>query len=202
MNRKDAEQAFALIAANYVKRWMEGHVYDPLIRTNVGKALEAQGPTTKYGIELALNLLAAYFDHSLSGDTVLKRLVKEIGIDAAPEISKRLVNNSHTESDRHIAETLLDLDPKEMVSLLTWLYETPSAERRDRVAFLTTLDNHELSRFAQLPPDMRRQLLDLLRLESPPTTTSTLSNPRVARATKRLREARQLLRDMKRKENG
>ena len=47
-----------------------------------------------YGVEFGLNFLTTILDQKLNDDTALKKFIKEIGMDAASELSKRLINSA------------------------------------------------------------------------------------------------------------
>jgi len=161
----------ATFSAGFMKRWLERNLYDRIFKTELGERLRSIDKKARYGIEVGLNLLTAFFEQKLSEDTALKKFVKEVGIDVGPEISKRLINNakekliSNAESsdDKELANVLLDLDDQTLIALLDWLYNVEPAERTKILKQLSQLSFDELVRLAQLTPENRKRLLDLFK---------------------------------------
>lgn len=86
--------SLAILAAGYAKRWMEGNVYDKVFETKFGEKFKNLGKKSAYGIEFGLNFLTSVLDQKFHDDTALKKFIKEIGMDAASELSKRLINGT------------------------------------------------------------------------------------------------------------
>lgn len=95
---KNKLNTLAVIVASYAKRWMEGGVYDRLFKTKYGEKIKGLDKKTLYGIEFGLNFLTSVLDQKISEDTALKKFIKEIGMDAASELSKRLLNGLKKDS--------------------------------------------------------------------------------------------------------
>jgi hypothetical protein len=129
-------RALTIFGANYVKRWLETG-YDRAFDTPFGQHLRSLDGPTRYAVEFGLNVLAVFFDRALVADTELKRLVKEIGEDAFPEISKRIINHATKVDDVALAEVLLALERPQLLRLLNWLYETPEQSRGEAFTLLT-----------------------------------------------------------------
>lgn len=161
----------AVFSSAYLKRWLEGHFYDRIFETQLGERLKTLDKKAKYGIEFGLNLLTAFFDEKLSEDTALKRFVKEVGIDAGPEISKRLINkakeqlskNAESPEEKELVNVLLQLEDKTLIDLLNWLYNIEATERSEAVKQLSRLSFDEVARLAQLTPENMKRLFDLIR---------------------------------------
>lgn len=96
MNKKFLS-SLAVVAASYAKRWMESGVYDRLF-DKYGEKIKRLDKKAAYGIELGLNFLTGVLDQKMSEDTALKKFFKEIGMDAASELSKRLLNGLKKDS--------------------------------------------------------------------------------------------------------
>ena len=164
----------ATFSAGYLKRWLEGNFYDRLFTTELGEKLKSLDKKTRYGIEFGLNLLTAFFDQKLAGDTALKKFIKEVGLDAGPEISKRLINNTKeqlvnkatTQEEKELVKVLLELEDQTLIELLNWLYDIESDERVKVFKHLSRLSVDELVRLTQLTPENRKRLFALF--ESPP----------------------------------
>ncbi|MBT9171613.1 MAG: hypothetical protein DDT18_02001 [Actinobacteria bacterium] len=158
-------------SAGYLKRWLEGNLYDRIFKTELGEKLKSLDKKARYGIEFGLNLLTAFFDQKLADDTALKKFVKEVGIDVGPEISKRLINNTKeqlinnatTQEEKELVNVLLELEDQTLIDLLNWLYDIEATERASVLKQLSRLSLDEVMRFAKLPNEERKKLLDLFK---------------------------------------
>jgi len=161
----------AVFSAGYMKRWLEGNLYDRIFNTELGKKLKNFDAKTRYGIEFVLNLLTAFFDQQLAEDTTLKKFVKEVGIDSGPEISKRLFNttkdqlikNAKSPEDKELVSVLLELEDQTLIDLLNWLYGIEPTERTKVLKQLSRLSFDEVVRLAQLKPEDRKRLFDIFK---------------------------------------
>lgn len=161
----------ATFSAGYLKRWLEGNLYDRIFKTELGEKLKSLDKKARYGIEFGLNLLTAFFDQKLADDTALKKFVKEVGIDVGPEISKRLINNTKeqlinnatTQEEKELVNVLLELEDQTLIDLLNWLYDIEATERASVLKQLSRLSLDEVMRFAKLPNEERKKLLDLFK---------------------------------------
>lgn len=97
MLNKKMLNGIAIFAAGYAKRWMEGNFYDRVIDTKIGRRFKKMDKKAVFGIEFGLNFLTTILDQKLNDNTALKKFIKEIGMDAASEISKRLINGAKKE---------------------------------------------------------------------------------------------------------
>ena len=165
----------AIFASGYVKRWMEGN-YDALMRTAAARRLMECGKPNRYGIEAALNALFAYADQNWSHDTPLRRLLREVALDAPSEISKRLVNGfrdevlsgvreNPPEHTKSFEQALLQLDDATLGALLSWLARTTPTDRARLRSLVGTLSDEELGKLARLSPADLEALMG-----SPPPT--------------------------------
>lgn len=164
----------AVFSAGYMKRWLEGNLYDRIFKTELGEKLKNLDKRVRYEIEFGLNLLTAFFDQKLAEDTTLKRFVKEVGIDAGPEISKRLINNTKEQlitnakspEEKELVNVLLELEDQTLLDLLNWLYDMEATERKETLKQLSRLSFDEIVRLARLKPEDRKRLFDLLKSPS------------------------------------
>ena len=169
----------------YMKRWLEGHFYDKIFDSQLGKKLKTLDKTSKYGIEFGLYLLTAFFDEKLSEDNALKKFVKEVGIDAGPEISKRLINtkeqlskNATSPEEKEIVSMLLQLEDQTLIDLLKWLYDIEPTEREEVLKQLSRLSIDEVAKLAHLKAEDIERIFDLI---NPPSTAKekrTLLSPK------------------------
>lgn len=94
MLNKKILNGIAIFAAGYAKRWMESNFYDRIIDTKFGQKFKNMDKKAVYGVEFGLNFLTTILDQSLNDNTAIKKFVKEVGMDAASELSKRLINGA------------------------------------------------------------------------------------------------------------
>lgn len=122
----------------YVKRWMENN-YDRLMMTGPGKRLMDLDQTTRLKIEGLLYAATAVAEKNLKSDTPFKSFLREVLLDAPPEIGKRLINGfradyaQHRESagsaeERGFGAMLEDLNADQLNSLLIWAAGLTSKE--------------------------------------------------------------------------
>lgn len=169
----------AVFSAGYMKRWLEGNFYDRIFKTELGEKLKSLNKKTRYGIEVGLNLLTVFFDQKLAEDTALKKFVKEVGIDAGPEISKRLINNTKeqlinnakSQEEKELVNVLLELEDQTLIELLNWLYDIEATERASALNQLSRLSLNEVMRFAKMTNEDRKKLFDLFK--TPPSEKVT-----------------------------
>ena len=166
-----------VFAANYAKRFLE-HVYDSAFETELGRKLASMGKSKKYAVELGLNLLTAFFEDRLAENTKLQKFVKEVGIDVAPEISKRMINgaasareeisaSAQTDEEKELAEILLALEDKELVELLRWLYEKPAAEKATLLGQLSLMSAEQIARLMYFSAEQREKFFGILNPQPP-----------------------------------
>jgi len=200
----------AVFSASYMKRWLEGHFYDRIFDTQIGKKLKTLDKRAKYGIEFGLNLLTAFFDQKLSDNTTLKRFVKEVGLDAGPEVSKRLINNAkeqlrnnaNSPEERELVNVLLQLDDQTLIGLLNWLYEIDVTQREKVLKQISNLSLDEVVKLAQLTPENIERLFELINPTEGAKEKRPLLSPKAIKqiegATEKIQKIRQKLREKRR----
>lgn len=173
----------------YLKRLLEGHLYDEIFETNFGELLLNLDRSKKYGVEFALNLLIAFFDQKLAHDSAFQKLINELIRDSGSEISKRIINDAKTiirrnasSSDDTLLQTLLQLDDDSLASLLRWLHEVNEMERELVEKRISSMSLYEIMRLSEMSTEDKQRLLDLLakvdsseELSTKDTAPSTLS---------------------------
>lgn len=167
-----------VFAANYAKRFME-HVYDNAFATPLGQKLAAMGKSKKYAVEFGLNLLTAFFEGRLAENTKLKKFVKEVGIDVAPEISKRMINgvrdevlaSAGTDEEKELVGILLALEDKELIELLNWLYEKPVSEKTTVLGQLSLMSAEQIVRLMRFSTEDREKFFGILNPKPQPEET-------------------------------
>lgn len=190
----------AIFSANYLKRWLEGNLYDRFFQTDLGQKLKRLDAKAHYGIEFGLNLLAVFFDRALAGDTAMKRFVKEVGLDAAPEISKRLINHATNRHEQELVHALLAMGHEQLVQLLRLLYEIEPGLRKKMLKEIEKLSMDELLKLA-LPSNEREKLMGLFVREEKPWL-SPVEVQSIDRATEKLKAFRAKLRQRSGREQG
>ena len=156
-------------AANYAKRFLE-YFYDNAFQTELGRRLMAMGRPKKYLVEAGLNLLTAFFESRLAENTALKKFVKEVGIDVAPEISKRMINGAReailagaqTVEESEVARLLLGLEDKQLIDLLDWLYEKPTDELKASLNRLALMSAEQIARLMRFSSEDRERFFGIL----------------------------------------
>ena len=204
-----------VFAANYAKRFME-HVYDEAFQTSFGQRLAAMGKSRKYTVEFALNLLSAFFEDRLAENTKLAKFVKEVGIDAAPEISKRLINgvkgeilaSAKTEEEKELAQILFRLEDKELFEALNWLYEKSASEKAIILSQLSLMSAEQTARLMNFSVEDREKFFGVLNprprpketgRESSEPTFGEMFRQDMADASKRLEAVREKMRERRKR---
>ncbi len=191
--REQIADGLAIFSANYLKRWLDGNLYDRILQSDLGQKLKSLDTKAKYGIEFGLNLLSIFFDQALAEDTAVKRLVKEVGLDAAPEISVRLLNHAKTTEEQELVHALLAMNQEELVKLLAWLYEIDAKRRKKALREIGKLSVEELTSLARMSSEDREKLLGLFVPARKPWLSSE-DVQGIERATEALRGFRARLR--------
>ncbi|MEK7659343.1 MAG: hypothetical protein AAB338_01665 [Patescibacteria group bacterium] len=158
-----------VFVANYAKRFAEG-AYDDAFRTRLGQSLLGMNKSKKYGIEFILNVLTAFFELRLAENSSLQKFLKEVGIDAAPEVSKRLHNGIREEirtsvrsfEEKRLADVILGLDNRDLIDLLDWLFGKRMSEKMAITKKISCLSAEQLTKVLRLSPKQREEFFDLL----------------------------------------
>ena len=161
----------AVFSAGYLKRWLETHLYDKLFETEIGKKLKSLGTKERYAIEAGLNLLTVFFDQKLSTDSAIKKLIRLVGTDIAPELSSRLVGDAKDHikqaaavpEEKELAKVLAELDDQALADLLKWLQTTSATEKEQVLELFKGLTGEEVAKLAKLPPSLLRDLARVAR---------------------------------------
>ena len=188
------KNGLAVIAANYLKRILE-KPYDQIFETEFGKKLQQIDDKAKYLIEFTLNALTAYLDQKIAQNSPLKRFIQEVGLDAAPEISARMLKGFKSDlqktasspKEKDLAHILLQLKDKEFQDILTWLYTKSPDERKAAIRQVTGLSLEELMTYIKLSGEDRNKILEMCfpRSRRPQVLTNIASE--MEKATNRLK---------------
>ncbi|MCE9552596.1 MAG: hypothetical protein K8T91_04360 [Planctomycetes bacterium] len=202
---------FSVFSSGYVKRWMENN-YDRLMMTGPGKRLMDLDQKTRYGIEAMLYAVMAVGEHNLGSNSPLKWLLKEVLLDAPPEIGKRLINGFRDDYVRHRASTssaekrdfgavLEDLSAEQLNSFLIWASGLTSDEFERLRAMLPQLSKEQLIALMSLGDAERKTWLAMFHgpaeskaVKEKPARSAELQE-RIDAARVRVREEHQQLRE-------
>ncbi len=177
MDSDSIKRGLSVFGSCYIKRWLEG-CYDQLMDMPAVAKLKAISPGTKLAIEALLYAVTAYAEQKLSDRSPLGLMVKTVLMDAAPEISRRLLKDARTDLNGVLAvdastaaanqlpspqviTKLLALDDGALLGVLASLEEMDDASRAKFKTFAATASQEELKRFGSLPTNQRMVLLSL-----------------------------------------
>lgn len=162
----------AVFGSNYIKRWLEGK-YDQLAELPAVSKLRSLSKSSRLGIEAILYTLAAYAEQKLSDQSPLGLMAKSVLMDAAPEISSRLIKDARadlevtcadaggpSEPRQNVARKLLGMESKELLGVLIAMDEMDDGERSRFLEFAAQADAAELAKFAALDQHQREIILN------------------------------------------
>lgn len=171
LNDYKVPNGVAVVVASYLKRIMEGQ-YDKLSEIPAFEKLKAQSPVVKYGLEASLYALTTLLDQYIKEDTVIKKTLKEVGLDFASEFSKRLMNgdqlkdglNSSQDGSNNISEKDLfriisGLGEEDILEFLNWIESTTPEERKNVFRNISMLSAEDIQKLWNLKPEARQKLL-------------------------------------------
>jgi hypothetical protein len=133
--------------------------------------LRAASLGTKSAIEAILYALTAFAENKMSDKSPLGLMVKTLLMDAAPEISARILQDARADltaaagepqqAQQSIASRILALDDAELLSLLLSIEDMDATEKAKFLTFAAKASDPELRRFASLTPQERSILLGM-----------------------------------------
>jgi hypothetical protein len=160
----------AVFGSCYIKRWLEPR-YDQLIELPFMAKLRAASLGTKSAIEAILYALTAFAENKMSDKSPLGLMVKTLLMDAAPEISARILQDARADLTaaagepqqprQSVASRMLALDDAELLSLLLSIEDMDAATKAKFLAFAAKASDTELRRIASLTPQQRNTLLGM-----------------------------------------
>ena len=170
MDKDTVLRGAAVFGSSYIKRWLEPR-YDQLMELPVMAKLRAANIGTKSAIEAILYALTAFAENKMSDKSPLGLMVKALVMDAAPEISARILQDARADLNsvlgeakqpqQSVASKLLALDDAELLSLLVSIEDMDATTKAKFLAFAAKASDAELHRFVSLPPDQRSTLLGM-----------------------------------------
>ena len=170
-----ATELIPVFLANYAKRFLEKG-YDRAFQTKLGRKFLGLGDKKKYAIEFALYVLTAFFEKRLAGNTKLVKFAKEVGIDAAPEISKRMINGARAEisssagtsEEKELVDLFLSLGDEDLTEAVKWFCGKDFREKNELLSWIATLPSWQLARLLKLSAEEREKFFDVLNPKSRP----------------------------------
>lgn len=201
-------------AANYTKRFLE-RGYDRAFRTRFGRWLVSLSPWKKYSLEAFLYTLTAIFDDRLPANSSIRKYASQVGLDAAPEISKRMINGARDEiavladtarnpEEKEFLSIILSLEESDISGLIRWLSET-KLERNKILGQLSLLSAEQKDKFFRLSDEDKEKLMEFFGPEekmspksSEPTFGKVLRQD-MAKAADRLRETKERMRQRRKR---
>jgi hypothetical protein len=183
---KERSDSLALFISNYLKRMLE-ESYNQFGKSKICQMLKSQNSAVKYAIEAMLYSLSVFLNQEVSQNSVFKRVLVEIGTDAAPELAKRIINgakqqlqetNAPTE-DKKLAAKILDLDPASLQRFLQDFISMEPVERGRVAKQISGLDKAKLEKLIRLPLETLKQFAQMINeVESPaPPALEALQAP-------------------------
>lgn len=167
------------IGSGYGRRILDspGGLYDKIAELPFFQKLKEQSKPTKFLIEAANNIFAAFLDQKIGDASPLRKLLKEVFEDTSSELNKRLINGG--ESPKKILGENLDKisDPTEenLLAILLMFPEeklqplvkellaiTDSADRTAIIQKLRGLSAEESLKLAGFQEETRKVIFELL----------------------------------------
>lgn len=163
-------KGLSVFGSLYIRRWLESR-YDQLIELPVFASIRSKSAGKKHFAEAMLYALMAYADQKFPTNSALGVGAKAVFMDAAPEISSRLLNDTRKElevfessatnnvQERPAAVRLLELDNDTLLPLLIYLEEQEEADKTKFIDFASSASEEELIRFCGLSESERANFL-------------------------------------------
>lgn len=184
-----SDRDLSLVATGYLKRWLERR-YDHTMETPFGQFLLGLDPASKHGLELALYALTALIDRRMDESTPLTVILKQISMDAGPELAKRVLNGDSVAESSMVAvlpqpaagfmNTLLTLPPEQRADVLDWLSTFEPPQRQAIFQTLDRVSREVVLLLVQANPAHRQLLLDFILSAAGDTTATTPSADQLA----------------------
>ncbi|PIP26880.1 MAG: hypothetical protein COX30_04960 [Candidatus Moranbacteria bacterium CG23_combo_of_CG06-09_8_20_14_all_39_10] len=165
------------MCASYIRRGLDSHggAYDKIAALPFFQELKKQGRLTKYLFEAANNAVVAFLDQKIGETTPLRKLLKEIFLDAGSELNKRLINGESpqkilsenadkifAESEKNLLAIFLMLPEEKAKILMKELLAISSCEDRTTVIQqLRNLSAEEVTKIAGLDEEARQLIYKL-----------------------------------------
>jgi hypothetical protein len=149
----DKDNAASMIA-DYTKRYLEGK-YTKLMDTPTGKKLIELGGGEKNVLEFVAYLVSAMGGKKLPENTIAQKAFKQVVVDFAPEIMKRIRNGDlevakaiKPGNEKKLIETIFELDGEKITSLISLLNGLEEPLRSQILENLSGLSSDKLGKLA------------------------------------------------------
>lgn len=170
MNFDDkTKKAVVTFAVGYAKRMMEGQ-YTRMTNTKFGQQASRLNRPSKYAVEAVLNGIVAWAStkENKFANTPVREFLWELAKDAPSEISKRLLNGDHAETNngetvngedaRTVLDGLLRMDANDLNTFTSWLEKASPEERHQMAETMSKLTEDEQKKLLALSPEQARTL--------------------------------------------
>lgn len=200
--------------ANYTKRFLEKG-YDQAFRTRFGQWLISLSPWKKYSLEALLYGVTSLLDDRLPADSPIRKYASQVGLDAPPEISKRMINGARDEiavmlatarnsEEKEPLSIILSLDDQDISDLIRWFGQT-GLERNKILGQLSLLSVEQKTKFFRLSDEGKERLIEFFGPEekedqrpSEPTLSEVVRQD-MAEAAERLNEIAERMRQRRKR---
>ena len=198
-------QILPSVGAMYTKRLLEKH-YDALAETTIGQKIRQLSPWTKGALELLTYVVSALAELKLKDGTPLARYLKDVGVDFAPEMSKRMINGAKAREvlttlpispgQRPLIETLLGIeDDGQLSDLIAWIFgqgEERWSAVKNILSKLSKLPGENLGRFNQLDSDTKEKIVAIFASHPPASLVAEIgeTRQRIQSLTEKINAAR------------
>lgn len=190
-SEKQAQKVIQLapsFAASLTKRLLE-KPYDNVFKSWLGQWLVNLSPWKKHSIEGVLYVLTALLDDRLPENSILRKYAKEVVLDAAPEISKRMINGARKEIsslalgvnplEKELLDAVLSLEDEDLAKLIQW-FGRPDREQRKILAALSILSPEQLAKVFRLSAEEKEKFFEFFWPEKKPEEAQSLIQPEPA----------------------
>jgi hypothetical protein len=165
---KEKRMGLAMILANYAKRKLE-ETYDNFAESDFGQTIQNMDSKSKYALELVLYLISAIADRKLDEKSFLTKIIKEISVDATPELAKRFLDGekNSVKNNAEFVWIILMLRNELITELIEWLSGYDEARRNLIIQKIEKLSKEELEKILRLEVKEREITIDLLPSKKP-----------------------------------
>lgn len=201
-------------AANYSKRFLE-RGYDQAFKNKFGQWIVGLSPWKKYSLEAILYAVTTVLDDRLPANSLFKKYASQVGLDAAPELSKRMINGARDEivamaatarntEEKELIFIIFSLDDKDISDLIRWLGQT-KLERDKILGRFSLFSTEQKAKFLRLSDEDKEKLAEIFgpkekaeQVPSEPTSGEVFRRDMI-KAADRLREIKERMRQRRKR---
>lgn len=160
------------IVANLAKRLSEKNIYDRFFQTELARRLVRLSPWKKYSLEMIMYFITAVLDKKLPENSFFRKFAKEVALDTAAEVSKRMINGAREDIkmltavaespvEKEFFSAILSLEDSDIDGLIRWLSHTELEQERI-LRQLARFSFEQQVRFYQLSEEIKEKLVRLM----------------------------------------